>query len=420
MEQIKIQNIDNYDPRKLRTDVLKDDFRIALAWLSAIHSGKKFMYPEAKVFDTLKKITSELIIRGIHFHPSDMKLISRRNFFRVIKSLNPRLLNYPKINDLDKFQYLTTKESVRKGLYFLSHNHKAFALVFIKEDSIPRPIESIERYIEKTGVPKKIFLKQFGNKSKIFYLTKFNYISKFENVKLIQDGDILKHEKTDDVNSEIEAFLLGFDVENEVEEFVQKLLPIRPNNDEADQDPIKINDVLKFINDDFHIREEVVSLTGSIVYNGETKHDIDFFIKATENEKIYIPIIFRIFRALPDNMRKRVQFIPNKYEGPFSDYLPLYDLDCVLNQDYVSSDAEKSIQKAAIRSNNPKILAMAKDSLREDRIEPGRFFLPLKTSVNSINAYREGEVYNADALIEYLKKIGKGNIPEIAIQKKYD
>ncbi len=420
MEQIKIQNIDNYDPRKLRTDVLKDDFRIALAWLSAIHSGKKFMYPEEKVFTILKKITSELILRGVHFHPSDMKLVSRRNFYRVIKSLKPNTLNYPKIEDLEKFQFLITKNNIRKGLYFLTNKHRAFALVIIKEDSVPRPIDSIDKYIERTGISSKMFSKEFGNKVKIFYLTKFNYISKFEGVKLIQDGDILKHEKTDDINSEIEAFLLGFDVENEVKEFVQKLLPIRPNSDEADKDPIKIEDVLKFINDDFYIRDEIVSLTGSIVYDGVTKHDIDFFIKATEDERIYVPIIFRIFRALPDNLRKRVQFIPNKYEGPFSDYLPLYDLGCILKGKPSGSDVGKEIEKAAIRSNNPKILAMAKDSLREDRIEPGRFFLPLKTSVNSINAYREGEIYNADALIKYLKQIGKGTIPEIAIQKKYD
>jgi phosphoribosyl 1,2-cyclic phosphate phosphodiesterase len=72
IDQEMIQDIENYFPKKIDTDVLKDDWRIVIAWFSRIRSEKPFKFTREQVIDLGKKIYDELLSRGINFHPDTM------------------------------------------------------------------------------------------------------------------------------------------------------------------------------------------------------------------------------------------------------------------------------------------------------------------------------------------------------------
>ena len=69
-------------------------------------------------------------------------------------------------------------------------------------------------------------------------------------------------------------------------------------------------------------------------------------------------------------------------------------------------------------------LKQAEEQKKKDKLKgPGYFFYPVKTTLNSINAYREAEVYSLMQLEEYLRRWAQKlhvNFPEVAVQKKYD
>lgn len=72
----KIKDAENYEPAKVGDDVLRDDFRIVLAWYSSWRkSPETFIYSEGFLRELLKKILREAKRRGpevLIFHPSKM------------------------------------------------------------------------------------------------------------------------------------------------------------------------------------------------------------------------------------------------------------------------------------------------------------------------------------------------------------
>ena len=78
-----IQDVSNYDPTRVPTDVLKDDFRIALAWYSTKKRGGKIKYSYEEILNLIKIIAQELAKRGIQFHPEKMKPYAREAFEKI-------------------------------------------------------------------------------------------------------------------------------------------------------------------------------------------------------------------------------------------------------------------------------------------------------------------------------------------------
>ena len=68
-----IENVKTYDPSKLPTKVLKDDWRIVLAWYTTLKTKGKFKYSEETIVNLAKLIYNELKKRGIKFHPEHYK-----------------------------------------------------------------------------------------------------------------------------------------------------------------------------------------------------------------------------------------------------------------------------------------------------------------------------------------------------------
>lgn len=97
-----IKDIKSYDPEKLDTPVLKDDWRIANAWYSSAMSGKKMVHSIEDIYAVSRMIYLELKRRGIEFHPETMKPHSRDLYHKIAKEIPPRDLSDPKL--LDEFK----------------------------------------------------------------------------------------------------------------------------------------------------------------------------------------------------------------------------------------------------------------------------------------------------------------------------
>jgi len=78
----------------------------------------------------------------------------------------------------------------------------------------------------------------------------------------------------------------------------------------------------------FKARMPFVYLVGGLANNGRTKGDIDILIK--EAEGMPAPLLhvikFRIGRALPPELSDRVQFHLDKFGGPFTSHVELFDM----------------------------------------------------------------------------------------------
>lgn len=87
----KIKDVANYDPSKLDDVVLRDDFRLCLAWFStAAKDPDGFAYDQKTLEGLLEKIVAELVRRGqktIQFDPANMKDQPRKFFTSVARRL---------------------------------------------------------------------------------------------------------------------------------------------------------------------------------------------------------------------------------------------------------------------------------------------------------------------------------------------
>ena len=113
---------------------------------------------------------------------------------------------------------------------------------------------------------------------------------------------------------------------------------IRPGSD-SEADPIQVADVLSQYEKPIFLRAPAVSLVGSLPVNGETKGDIDLLVHGPLDEATRRVIEFRLGRALPPGLSKRVQFHDESLGGPFTDFANVYDLALVPR-----SDSRKIVQ----------------------------------------------------------------------------
>ena len=56
MEIVDIKNLETYDPTKVKTPQLKDDWRIAHAWWGQIAQGREFTYSKEQVINVASLI----------------------------------------------------------------------------------------------------------------------------------------------------------------------------------------------------------------------------------------------------------------------------------------------------------------------------------------------------------------------------
>jgi len=150
---------------------------------------------------------------------------------------------------------------------------------------------------------------------------------------------------------------------------------------------IKLEEVLPYFKS-FKLRSPFIYLTGGLTNNEQTTNDIDILINCTQEELDKIPLFqmltWRLMRSLPRRYWKKIQFLSNKWQGPITNNIPIYELACLRtnldNKIFQMShqDNDEEFIKALIRTKNPKSEKQAQKAKREDKVTLGEFFLPQK------------------------------------------
>jgi phosphoribosyl 1,2-cyclic phosphodiesterase len=121
---------------------------------------------------------------------------------------------------------------------------------------------------------------------------------------------------------------------------------------------------------DIVVKEPFLAMIGGTVISGRGT-DLDIWINWTDNsaEKLIDFIKYRLKSVLPEEFKDRIHMVPSTDGGPITSYIPLADLEVR----FKPPEAWKLVRMAA------------------DKIEPGKFFAPMKTSAT---AYHKGEFFS--------------------------
>jgi len=147
-----------------------------------------------------------------------------------------------------------------------------------------------------------------------------------------------------------------------------------------------------------------VYVVGGVVTQGATKGDVDILIRGQFDE----PFLSKITQPLIDRSStpKRLHFLDDKYHGPFTAHVPIYELMLVPVSLLENSDTKKQ------RVASPELIREAARSKSEDRIEMFRFFTAMKPTKGFFPEQRQ----TIDAFLSLFKE---DNFPVMAT-KKYD
>ncbi|GEM_PF-3159213 len=191
-----------------------------------------------------------------------------------------------------------------------------------------------------------------------------------------------------------------------------KYAEVRPSGETLGE-PVTLEDVLPHL-EAFKLRQPYLYLVGGLVVHGSTRGDVDILVKDSPllpPEYRHV-LEWRVLRSLPERLWNRVQFHYDRFHGPFTDNIPLFDLTVervngenqVFRMDLPAAtdaaqagasnngtDLVKGLPrhealkflawtqgKQAPRAGTPEIARQAEASREEDRIELFRFFVPMK------------------------------------------
>lgn len=284
----KIRDVKTYDPSKVSDAVLRDDFRIVLAW----HAGKT-KHSEAILEGLLRKILREAVKRGpkvIRFDPKGMAPSVRPFFERVARSVK-------------------VPAAMFKGIAFAPDS----------DPSDMTTAELLKAHDILHGMYRIEALTQLGVKGwSLEDVVNFHALI----VDELEDRD-KKHppppsDELDSVSQEFEA--------SEVKK--AELAPVNHGGEGKQGKRIKPEDVLPFFKT-FKLRAPYIYLTGGIVNDPKgTTGDIDVLIKDSEKlpKEFRHVLEFRLGRALPPELAERLSIHFDKYHGPITNHIPLFDL----------------------------------------------------------------------------------------------
>jgi len=377
---IKIANLKEYQVPE-RDDVLRDDFRIALAWYSTVKQKKKFKFTESEIVSLIERLLDEALFKfRFVVHLENMKEVTRDLLLSLIKKK-------------------------LKGTWPISRN--AFDLIelstqtaFLTPKKLEKGIWALQR--EKTGkfgeVP-TLFINVLSSKritEKELFETRERHFSSEEEFKLEYPSKLI--------------YLNEFRIVGTYTE-TKKFAPVNPSGKKLGE-KLFLNELLPFFKD-YIVIDNFICLTGGVVNRGYSWNDVDIVIRGELPDPLLRAIWFRLIRQLPREWWNRCQYLSDEGIGPYTPYFPLYRLkiERIPNAEVIQmgatlpkADLEIDLVKAELRVKNPRFQAEAKRSREEDKIVPFRFFYPLKTSL-AIQAYRVGELYSIKEVIEYLQKL---------------
>lgn len=276
LDEMLIKSFKNYDPTKLKSEVLRDDWRLLTAYWCNIQRGMKFKVTKEEIEALGVLIMKELIKRGdTVFHPDTMKPCAREFYERVTK-----IAGKPK-------------------------EEHSFDLSIITPDYLKKLSDSqlIKLYKQLHEAYKK-----YGNQASL---------EDWVNA----DVFILKEMK--DRGIEVPF------IDDRVTEIARAIVweyPNPPLSKLTSDERVFIDDIVSRLKSVVLVDEEpVVYLVGGIVNRGysDKGHDIDFFVKMKEPDERIEKAIKSMF---PEEWRDRIQVIFGDEPPQLGFSLPLYKL----------------------------------------------------------------------------------------------
>lgn len=299
----KIKDVETYDPSKAEDPQLRDDFRILLAWYATRQKNPKdFPYSLETIETLLRKVLLELVRRGpevIRFNPAGMAESVRPFFQQVARDVKvPQAMFKALSLAVDTEPGELTPAELKEAHWKL---HEMFDL----EADTQRGVQ---------GWSTEDIVNLHSRVVDELYSRKIPHPPPPDNGLDELSGDFERHAGEQPKWYEIQRVRKGeFAVIN------------RSGNKLGRK--ITLDEVLPHFRT-FKMRVPYVCLVGGLANHGETEGDIDILV----NDSVDTPewmrdvIEFRVGRALPTELSKRVQVHYDRDRGPFTNFVELYDL----------------------------------------------------------------------------------------------
>ena len=202
----------------------------------------------------------------------------------------------------------------------------------------------------------------------------------------------------------------------EVYEAIEKeLAPVHSFRPTSEQwaIPAHLQEVLSYFKP-FYLKRPFIYIVGSLA-KGETHGDIDIVISYPKRvPERDLPLEFRLGRMLPPELSSRLQFLYGEYGGPFTNYVPLYDLlviPCkyreVVRMEELRDFFDTHVALKGMPENRAKEALVSR---AEDSIKLFRFFIPAKPTIG----HEPAVPYSLEELSKVVNKF------PVFVEKKYD
>jgi len=173
-------------------------------------------------------------------------------------------------------------------------------------------------------------------------------------------------------------------------------------------DPVGVDDILPSFEKPIVLRAPAVSVVGSACTQSKTRGDVDVLLHGPLSDEVRKVVEFRIGRALPPSLSKRVEFHRDDLGGPFTDHVPLYDLALVPSERRQMVRMSAELVASLFKQDNPTLTWPEKTGPRPAVVQVhtrGRTaHLDLRMKVNgtligwTLFAQRPGEVPDVDGM----------------------
>ena len=198
------------------------------------------------------------------------------------------------------------------------------------------------------------------------------------------------------------------------------LAPVASSGVETHEKAVTWKDIVKRAKPFYFLRPAILLVGGVVTRKEGSKHDIDWFInysrRIPERDKA---IEFRLGRQFPD-LADRFSFNYRQIEGPFTDYIPVYDFlaipsnwkEPVRMESFLEELCEFLRSESMFSQLEMSAEAMARWCKENDKVKPLYFCLPAKPVVG----HKPGEKYTLESVAELF---AEDEFP-VYVEKKYD
>ena len=114
-------------------------------------------------------------------------------------------------------------------------------------------------------------------------------------------------------------------------------------------DELLLDEVVGRLDKPICLSRGFITLVGGLAIRGRSNNDIDLLVKEQNvTGNFDMSYKFRVARALPQKLWGHISWMPDEFNGPFTDSMPLYDLWLVPSKDRtvirMSGDDENTIR----------------------------------------------------------------------------